>query len=114
MRNFTFKSQRRAALFATVAAAAVLGVAPVAHADAISFSGPNATVTDGSLVTGPAGAPVGGVTSSTSADGTSPTLSTVACAGGGAAPGTDYVPLATPITSNSGIWTLPATVSTNV
>jgi PEP-CTERM motif len=92
-----------------VAAAAVLGVMPVAHADTVVFDGSSwSATTDGSLNS----RGIGGVTSSTS--GGTTTLTTVAGVAGGAAAGSDYVNLSTPITANSGIWTLTTTVNFSV
>jgi hypothetical protein len=83
----------------TVAATAMFGLAAAAHADTVVFSG-NAwsTTTTGT----------GGVTSTANADG-----STTLTAATGSGTGADWVNLSTPITSNSGIWTLNATL-TNV
>ena len=87
---------------AAVAAAAVLGLAPVAHADAVVFDGSSWSATpDGSLMTS---STAGGTTTLTSIPGLGPAASI----------GTDYVNLSTPITANSGIWTLDATVNINV
>ena len=92
-----------------IAAAAALGLAPVAHADVVVFDGSSwSATTDGSLNA----RGIGGVTSST-AGGTT-TLTTVAGVTGGAAAGLDYVNLSTPITANSGIWTLTTTVNMSV
>jgi hypothetical protein len=92
-----------------VAAAAVLGVMPVAHADTVVFDGSSwSATTNGSLNA----QGVGGVTSSTS--GGTTTLTTVAGVAGGAAAGSDFVNLSTPITANSGIWTLTTTVNFSV
>ena len=92
-----------------IAAAAALGLAPVAHADVVVFDGSSwSATTDGSLNA----RGIGGVTSST-AGGTT-TLTTVAGVTGGAAAGLDYVNLSTPITPNSGIWTLTTTVNMSV
>jgi hypothetical protein len=95
-----------------VAATAVLGLVPAANAATVTvFDGTSwSQTTDGQ--TSPAlngtNALIGGVSSSTS--GNTTTLSTQGIAGGNAA-GADYVNLSTPITSNSGVWTLTTTVN---
>jgi hypothetical protein len=93
----------------TVAVAALLGLTSVAHADTVVFNGSSWTsTTDGSLDA----RGIGGVTSQTTGGAT--TLTTTAGVAGGAAAGSDFVTLATPITANSGIWTLTATASMTV
>ena len=95
-----------------VAATAVLGLVPAANAATVTvFDGTSwSQTTDGQ--TSPAlngtNSLIGGVSSSTS--GNTTTLSTQGIPGGNAA-GSDYVNLSTPITSNSGVWTLTTTVN---
>jgi hypothetical protein len=81
----------------TTVATAMFGLASAAHADTVVFSGNGwSTTTDGT----------GGVTSTANADGsTTPTAVT------GSGTGADWVNLSTPITSNSGTWTLNATLT---
>jgi hypothetical protein len=98
-----------------VAAAAVLGVMP-AHADTVIFDGSSWTSSaNGSTGTAPNGTTAGAVSSLTV--GGTTTLTSIA--GGvngvnGAASGSDFVNLSTPITTGSGIWTLTTTVNFNV
>jgi PEP-CTERM motif len=87
-------SLRRTLLSTTVVATAVLGLASFAHADTVVFNG-NAWSDTTS----------GAVTSSTTGGATTLT------AGAANSTGSDWVNLSTPITSNSGTWTLDATVS---
>ena len=96
-----------------VAAAAVLGVMPVAHADPIVFT----STADGTVGTGANGFAAGGVTSTSNADGSITLAATTAASSipnGGNPTGTDIAVLANPITANSGIWTLTATVNFSV
>src|ERR1700761_2669960 len=101
---------------ATAAAVAMFGLTSVAHADSVVFDGTNWTsTTDGSIGTAPNGTVAGGVSSSTSGG----TTTLTSGAGGtngvnGSSSGADFVTLATPITSNSGVWTLTATVNETV
>jgi hypothetical protein len=88
---------QRTFLTTTVAAVAMLGLAS-AHADTVIFNGSSwSTTTDGT----------GGVTSSTNGGSTTLTAS----ASGSSAAGSNWVNLSTPITANSGTWTLSATVN---
>jgi hypothetical protein len=90
---------KRTFFMTTVAAAAMLGLAP-AHADTVVFDGSSwSQTTDGT----------GGVTSSTSGGTT-----TLTAGSGATAAGSDWVNLSTPITSNSGTWTFNATVNMTV
>jgi hypothetical protein len=81
-----------------VAAIGVLAGTSVVHADSVVFDGSSWTAT------------TSGPVSSSTVNGTTTLANTTS----GLDSGMDYVNLATPITSNSGIWTLSLTVTPNV
>ena len=96
-----------------VAAAAVLGVMPVAHADPIVFT----STANGTVGTGANGLAAGGVTSTSNPDGSITLAATTAASSipnGGNPTGADIAVLTNPITADSGIWTLTGSVNFNV